>query len=177
MPKLRLSQPAEFLRASHINRWGIVQTHAPQNIAEHMYRVWTLARRWGPLLGFGPQEMRVIEEWALVHDLPEIRTGDVPTPHKTPELKAHLAKAEHEIYPELEVIEASLADTAAGDFCKFCDTAESILFLMVNGAGFHARSVTSLLEAQMQQRLADSHLSRQQQQLLSGLFNDAKAHT
>lgn len=177
MPKLQLSQPAEYLRASHIKRWGIVQTHMPQSIGEHMYRVWILSHKWGPLLGFNEQEMQLIERWALTHDLPEIRTGDAPTPHKTPELKAHLASIEHQICPELEVLEKALKDTPAADFCKFCDTAESILFLGVNGAGAHARDVNSLLEAQMHKRLSESRLSRPQQKLLSGLFNDAKAQT
>jgi 5'-deoxynucleotidase YfbR-like HD superfamily hydrolase len=168
----QLTTAADYLRASHISRWGIVQTAVRQNIAEHQYRVWTLVRQWGRAINLDFEQQQWAEEWALHHDLPEIRTGDAPTPHKTPEVKEYLSKLEYEICPELEHIEARLnADTK--EFCKFCDTAEAVLFLRVNGIGQHAADVRKLLEDQMTRRLKKSSIPELIQESLSTLFIDA----
>lgn len=170
MSGIELIYTHEFLRASHITRWGIVQTAARQNIAEHMYRVWLLVKHWGPLVGLTADEQFLAEQIALMHDLPEIRTGDAPTPHKTAELKTHLAQIEQQIYPELRDLEeqASLPVLA---LVKHCDTAEAVLFLDVNGLGFHAKSVKELLRQQMLDRLAMSPFTPKQQTLLIDAFH------
>ena len=163
---------ADYLRASHIARWSIVQTATRQNIAEHQYRVWALVRQWGRAINLEYAQQKWAEEWALHHDLPEIRTGDAPTPHKTPEVKAYLSKLEYEICPELKCIESELyAETK--EFCKFCDTAEAVLYLRVNGLGQHAIDVCRLLEDQMVQRLKKSTIPELIQESLSTLLLDA----
>ena len=167
---LKLTTTAEFLRASHISRWGIVQTAVRQNIAEHMYRVWLLVQHWGPLAGLDNSQQYRAEQLALMHDLPEIRTGDAPTPHKTPELKAHLAQVEELIYPELRVLE-NHCDPHVVALVKHCDTAEAIFFLAVNGLGQHAASVQTLLKSQMLDRLAASPFTPEQQTKLIEAFH------
>lgn len=169
MSRIELKYTHEFLRASHISRWGIVQTAVRQNIAEHMYRVWILVRQWGPLVGLTPDEQFLAERLALIHDLPEIRTGDAPTPHKTPDLKKHLAQIEPLIYPELREFEDQ-ASPAVAALVKHCDTAEAVLFLEVNGLGFHARSVKELLRQQMLDRLAMSPFDPKLQSILIDAF-------
>lgn len=173
---LELKTAAEFLRASHISRWGIVQTAHRQTIAEHMYRVWLLVRAWGPVAGLGASEQRDAELLALMHDLPEIRTGDAPTPHKTPAVKEYLADLEEQICPDLRVIEV-FASSRAGDLLKFCDTAEAILFLKVNGLGKHAADVQELLEQQMLTRLDESSIDSSNQQALIESFITTKHDT
>lgn len=174
---LELTTAAEYLRASHIDRWGIVQVAHRQSIAEHMYRVWTLIHSWGSIAGFHSEHLRMAEAWALVHDLPEIRTGDAPTPHKTPEIKAWLSNVEHQICPEAADIEHAISGTAVWDFCKFCDTAESVLFLKVNGLGKHAAEVQDLLEQQMLARLASSSIEPARRQALIEAFITTKHDT
>nr|6ZPA_A Chain A, DatZ [Cyanophage S-2L]6ZPB_A Chain A, DatZ [Cyanophage S-2L]6ZPC_A Chain A, DatZ [Cyanophage S-2L] len=154
---LQITETYERLRASHISRWGIVQTTYPQNIAEHMWRVWLLCRDWGAAAGMPQHTVRQACEFALVHDLAEIRTGDAPTPHKTPELKELLAGIEAQIVPEVAELEATMAPEAR-ELWKFCDTAEAVLFLKVNGLGAHAYDVQHLLMEQMKRRLMDSVL-------------------
>lgn len=170
MSNLELKYTHEFLRASHISRWGIVQTAVRQNIAEHMYRVWLLVKQWGPLVRLTADEQFLAERLALIHDLPEIRTGDAPTPHKTADLKAHLAQVELMIYPELRELEEQ-ASASVLAMVKHCDTAEAVLFLEVNGLGFHARSVKELLRQQMLDRLAMSPFTLEQQSLLIDAFH------
>jgi 5'-deoxynucleotidase YfbR-like HD superfamily hydrolase len=171
-----ITTTSEFLRASHISRWGIVQTAVRQNIAEHMYRVWLLVRDWGQIVRLNSTQQSLAERLALTHDLPEIRTGDAPTPHKTPELKAHLAQIEQQIYPDLRVLEDT-ADAHVIALVKHCDTAEAIYFLQVNGLGKHAHDVKDLLKRQMLDRLARSPFSIQQQSLLIEAFHTTLHHT
>lgn len=173
---LELQTAAEFLRAGHIDRWGIVQTAVRQSIAEHMYRVWTLVRCWGRQAGLNQAEIRYAMQLALMHDLPEIRTGDAPTPHKTAEMKLYLSQVEQQILPELVDIEQR-ATARVKDFLKFCDTAEAILFLKVNGLGKHAADVQDLLEKQMLDRLSQSSIDLACQRHLVELFISTKHDT
>jgi 5'-deoxynucleotidase YfbR-like HD superfamily hydrolase len=173
---LELTATAEFLRASHISRWGIVQTAVRQNIAEHMYRVWLLVRDWGVIVDLNAEQQALAERLALTHDLPEIRTGDAPTPHKTPELKALLAQVEQEIYPFLRVLEDA-ADMHVSALVKHCDTAEAIYFLHTNGLGKHTQDVKELLKQQMLDRLSRSPFTPQQQSSLIEAFHTTLHHT
>jgi 5'-deoxynucleotidase YfbR-like HD superfamily hydrolase len=173
---LELRSTAEFLRASHISRWGIVQTARPQNIAEHQYRVWLLVQQWATYAGLNIIEKRCASQLALIHDLPEIRTGDAPTPHKTPEVKAYLADVERQILPELHQLEQQ-ASARVTAFIKFCDTAEAVLFLRINGLGKHAADVRDLLEQQMLDRLGQSAIDPACQQRLIECFISTKHDT
>ena len=149
----KLEGAADFLKSSYISRWGIVSVSKEQSIAEHMYRVWILVRQWGPLVSLTHSEQAVAEELALTHDLAEIRTGDCPTPFKTPAVKEALTELEQSIYPELP------ASGRSKQFVKFCDTAESVLFLRMHGVGKHAHEVQELLAQQMWARLGKSLFS------------------
>ena len=176
MSDLQLVATSDYLRASHISRWGIVQTAVQQNIAEHMYRVWLLVRAFGPTIELGAMDQTLAEEIALMHDLPEIRTGDAPTPHKTPALKAHLAEIEQQILPELHFL-TEVASQEVLDLVKFCDTVEAILFLKVNGLGTHACDVCLLLESQMRARLSASSIDPAAAASLLAQFHAIKAST
>ena len=146
---------AELLRLSHISRWGIVQTAVRQSVAEHSWRVWCLSRQWAQIAALTENEKIWVEELALLHDVPEIRTGDCPTPAKSPEMKALLTEVEAEIYPPLAKLEAE-ANGCAKDYHKFCDMAEAILFLHVNGIGKHAKDVEKLLMKQAEDHIKNS---------------------
>jgi len=159
-----LSGAADFLKASYITRWGIVSTAKEQSIAEHMYRVWTLVRVWGPLVQLSTLDQQIAEELALTHDLAEIRTGDCPTPFKTPFVKEKLDMLEGEIYKQIPCNER------CKQFVKFADTAESVLFLKMYGLGRHAREVEGLLSDQMWKRLTESLFSNEDQQTLIQQF-------
>jgi len=173
---LQLTKLSEYLRSSHISRWGIVQTAVPQSIAEHSFRVWLMVRRLGWEVGLDPEEQGDAEELALVHDLAEIRTGDAPTPHKSPEVKAMLQEIEEEICPEAAHVER-VCTQRVRDLVKFCDTAESILFLEVNGLGRHAQDVRKLLTQQMLDRLEKSAFDGEEKGRLLECFFATLAET
>ena len=152
---LEIKTTAELLRLSHIRRWGIVQTAVPQTVAEHSWRVWMLVRQWAQTAALTKEELAWAEELALLHDVPEIRTGDCPTPAKSPEMKALLTAVEAEIYPPLAALEKE-ANQCSKDYLKFCDIAESIIFLHVNGIGKHAKDVEKLLMKQAEDHIKSS---------------------
>jgi hypothetical protein len=138
-----------------------------------MWRVWQLVTHWGPIVGLDSTEQRDAEQLALTHDLAEIRTGDAPTPHKTPELKAHLSAVEAKIVPDVTLHEQTCSERTLA-LVKFCDTAEAVLFLRVNGLGAHAASVQDLLEQQMLDRLATAPFTSDQRDRLTVSFITTK---
>jgi hypothetical protein len=144
----KLNGAADFLKASYISRWCIVNTTKQQSIAEHMYRVWVLVRAWGSDCGLSTAEIQSAAELALTHDLAEIRLGDIPTPVKQNALiKAELDSMEEEIFVTLPV------SPKVKQFVKGCDIAEAILFLKAHGVGRHAYEVRELLATQLWAKL------------------------
>jgi 5'-deoxynucleotidase YfbR-like HD superfamily hydrolase len=168
---IEIKTAAEWLRLSHIDRWAIISTATRQSVAEHTWRVWALVHIWGPKCGLTAGEQAIAERYALLHDMPEIRTGDMPTTIKTPEAKAAMAAFERSALPELAQAEDGLPRHVA-DLVKACDTAEAILFLKVHGLGRHADDVRRLLEAQMSDRLSASALSDEVKETIATLFLD-----
>lgn len=160
-----LNGAADYLKAQYINRWAIVNVAKQQSIAEHSFNVWVLVSHWGPEV-LNLQELQCAQEYALTHDLAEIRTGDCPTPFKDPLVKEALGEMEEEICPQIPVT------PRIKQLVKFCDTAESILFLKLYGLGRHADDVRELLAVQMWARLKDSLFSTAQRQKLHDLFTD-----
>ena len=69
----------DILRASGVTRWHIVRTVRPQSLAEHTFDVCMIARAIAKIAGVDDVE---ITKAALLHDLDEIVTGDIPTPTK-----------------------------------------------------------------------------------------------
>jgi len=69
----------DILRASGVTRWHIVRTVRPQSLAEHTFDVVMIARAIAKIAGHNDYE---ITKAALLHDLDEIVTGDIPTPTK-----------------------------------------------------------------------------------------------
>ena len=69
----------DILRASGVTRWHIVRTVRPQSLAEHTFDVVMIARAIAKIAGVDDYE---ITKAALLHDLDEIVTGDIPTPTK-----------------------------------------------------------------------------------------------
>lgn len=148
------------LRSAHTKRWGIVNTGRVQNVAEHSFLVQLIAvelsraikysnSNGGP---FNTEKEFQIMRWAMWHDLPEIRTGDINSA-----VKIHLKKAcgehtlkniEYSYSAEYEAIDKSTYGTVK-DLVKLADYMESLNFLSEEGRGRHATEVASLLFDQM----------------------------
>jgi 5'-deoxynucleotidase len=68
----------------YVHRWHMVRTSRRQNLAEHSYTVALLAGKVASRLNEPPtpEQWAQTLEYALVHDIPEIDYGDIPTPTK-----------------------------------------------------------------------------------------------
>ena len=86
----------DVMRLSNIKRWSIVEISRPQSVAEHSYNVAMIALSIAEKNGYGIDFGELLE-WALTHDLTELVTGDVPTPHKSKLLRP---EAEEEMFPK-----------------------------------------------------------------------------
>jgi len=139
----------EQLRACHVRRWHIVQTTREQTLAEHSFAVSVLAgslaakMRWNGLLH--PEKKLMLLQYALAHDLIEVRTGDLPTPFKKYLQIAGgadvIAKANELVDYEQASVDRMVKGTEVEMFVKIADMIEAIFFLQDNGTGMHAETV------------------------------------
>lgn len=142
----------EKMRVSHVKRWQIVRTAREQTLAEHLYRVWLLVREFGPRVGLTPDEVRAAENFALLHDLPEVKTGDIATP-----VKSMLPPLDHiESAFSHEHLDAMAACTRKSlKLVKLCDLIEAAAFLQVEAVGQHALSVLVDIEGRVEKIIND----------------------
>lgn len=150
----------QMLRASHVDRWQIVNVAVRQSVAEHMYRVWTITNVIvGQLEAAGWEDLyarMTAGAWALVHDLPEVIVGDIPTPTK--ELMVSRGN-ENNIDSGISQSVDQLKFAAESDFpivadiVKIADLAESIDFLSMNGLGENSRKICDSIRLKLRQKL------------------------
>ncbi len=95
----------QVMRLSSIRRWGIIEMSRDQSVAEHSYNVAMIAfaiashDSFGEVMGGDHGEfLGSVMKWALVHDLPEVVSGDIPTPVKK-YLGSALDDMEEDMFP------------------------------------------------------------------------------
>lgn len=72
----------EIREMAFVPRWSIVRTNRQQYLAEHTFFVAMYANDIGVYLGLDYEEMGVLLQKALWHDMEEIFSGDIPGPCK-----------------------------------------------------------------------------------------------
>jgi len=142
----------EMMRTGHVKRWQIVRVAREQTIAEHMYRVWLITTQLCLHLSLPQQIAASANVWSLMHDMPEVLTGDIATPAK---------EAMRRAIPETDTIrniELSMSDTyhaawksakervyddlpTAYEIVKLADLIEAQCFLGCEMIGNHAKEV------------------------------------
>jgi len=142
----------EMMRTGHVKRWQIVRVAREQTIAEHMYRVWLITSQICHRLDLPISISSSANVWALMHDMPEVLTGDIATP-----TKEAMRKAIPDSDP-VHNIELSMSDTyrdawasaktqhfddlpTAYEIVKLADTIEAACFLGCEAIGNHANQV------------------------------------
>ena len=140
---------SEQLRACHVRRWHIVQTSREQTLAEHSFGVAVIAGsvaariRWPGLL-HDSNQLRLLQ-WALSHDIIEVRTGDIPPPFKRALEQVAgggvVERAEDAMDREMGGAYRKIKGTEVEMIVKIADQIEAIYFLQDNGVGAHAREV------------------------------------
>lgn len=139
------------MRSGHVKRWQIVRVGREQTIAEHMYRVYHIVAEICDRMDVGGERKDRAVRWALMHDLPEVITGDIATPTKQAMRQAipgkdPLRNVELSLdsdYRELYV-HLKKHDAMALDIVKAADLIEAIDFLVTEAMG--PRSVEVLAD-------------------------------
>ncbi|WP_256759960.1 5'-deoxynucleotidase [Cohnella sp. WQ 127256] len=90
---------AYLYRLQYIERWSLMRSTTPENVAEHSYHVALIAHALGSIAreifkrDINPDE---VVTYALFHDATEVFTGDIPTPvkHHNPHILANFREIE-----------------------------------------------------------------------------------
>lgn len=155
---------AQRLRCAHVKRWNMVRVLREQNLAEHLMLVQIVALETvdqylsGPNHAANPDKLRAdVMEWAMWHDMPEVVTGDVPTPMKK-FVAAHGTKAllhaiERQVDGRHHELRESVGETVLL-IVKFADLYEAIHFLHREGHGPRATEILMGLMARMEKHIA-----------------------
>lgn len=143
-------------RMAHVTRWHMVSTTRQQTLAEHSCNVGMLAMlcaRRAPGMFFG--DPMHVSAAALVHDVGEVFTGDIPTPTKrlNPEFQDMIDSLELAYTPiEFQV----MVSKGLQWLIKVCDLADGIRFIREHGTGDIAKHARTGLETQLSQYHADA---------------------
>lgn len=136
------------MRIHAVKRWHMIDTTRQQTLAEHSANVALLAMTIAleaPMHLFG--DPFAVATAALVHDIPEAFTGDVPT--HTKQCLSGLEELEKEVtHPNFDIT------TTANQrmLIKICDLADGIRFIRLHGVDLTARHAREGLEVQFQEK-------------------------
>jgi len=142
------------MRLHSVKRWHMIDTTRTQTLAEHSANVAVLAgyiASTAPEMYFGSgNEVRGL---AVIHDMPEVFTGDIPTPTKQ-EMRH---RAGLDATQTLDNIETDITpieyfyrpEYNQRTLIKICDLADGIRFIRLHGVDATAMHARTGLEDQL----------------------------
>ena len=140
-----------IVRMSGIKRWHMIETSRTQTLAEHSANVALLAAYiafTSPLNSFSSPYS--IATMALMHDMPESFTGDIPS-HS----KRHLTgidRLEEGVMPSDFTLLRPAPTANDKMLLKMCDLADGIRFIRTHGVDATGAHAQEGLEAQLRER-------------------------
>ncbi len=163
LPKLTL---ADLARSGHVTRWHSVRTFREQTLAEHHYMVsrisHTLAKRIFDK-NIDDSGLLKIMDYSLMHDTPELLTGDLPSPLKSHidevcEGKNPIDEIERSIAPWLHKMKMEMKESNPEylTVIKLADLIDALVFISVEGMGQHAEGVVAILRNQFTNKLKEA---------------------
>ena len=130
-----MSKIHDMMRAGSVKRFHIVNTTRIQTLAEHQYGVAILAGEIASRLNLDTAAVASVMAAAIVHDVGECRSGDIPTPTKR-RLREKLGEPFDEVLDQFDVKIDKTPQVKA--ILKCADFLESMVFLMEHKVGRHA---------------------------------------
>lgn len=161
MSDKHLAYPADLhalesvMRLQAVKRWHMIDTTRQQTLAEHSANVAMLVlliTRSFPVTiknGWVMSTEAVVA--ALIHDIAESFTGDIPT--HTKQHLSGLEKLEQAVIPPIFKIEVP---ENARLLIKLCDLADGIRFIRLHGVDTTARHARTGLERQMEHKITEA---------------------
>ena len=144
---------SDLMRLGYVRRWGIVSTIREQDVASHSCRVALLTMyvidrvvSCGAIpehfrLLFLQQLMPIAMAVAVVHDVPEVFTGDIPAPYKKWMAEKVDPLAEPFDLTWMFTKQDPVMGELAHEFVKWADLVESSAFLYDNCHTPHGKAV------------------------------------
>lgn len=120
------------LRLADVNRWNMVRTIRQQSVLEHSASVAFIAARLAAEIGLCP---KTASYWALMHDIDETMTGDIPSHVKKAVKRAGL---DMNHMADFEGVPAEYAQ-----IIKIADKIEGVYWLSEYRHGSHSNWVLS----------------------------------
>ena len=119
----------DVMRLSSVKRWAIVEMSREQSVAEHSYNVAMIVMMLVNEME-NEEDVEVPELftslfWSLVHDLPELLTGDIPTPAKK---HMDLHKLDQENFPIYWEVKRRTMVTLTATIVKAADCIDALQF-------------------------------------------------
>jgi 5'-deoxynucleotidase len=130
----------KIIRTSHVKRWQIVRTSRHQTLAEHGYLVTMIAIEIAKQLQITDCADRLMM-WAMLHDIPEVVTGDLATP-----VKSKIKFDDTGIFDDYDKIKESVTGTIICHIVKLADLIEAMAFLKIEGSTKHSIEVFDGIE-------------------------------
>lgn len=133
------------MRIQAVKRWHMIDTTRTQNLAEHSANVAMLAMLialTAPVEFFDTHTH--VGAVALVHDLPEAFTGDIPS--HTKKMFGGVDALEEIVTPRNFILEARSSTMM---LIKMCDIADGVRFIRLHGVDMTAVHAQKGLEEQM----------------------------
>jgi hypothetical protein len=143
----------DLLALSYVPRWVIVPMSRQQSVAEHSFRVAVIVTELRSRLNKATNwSLGDALNWALIHDAPESRTGDIPGPYKHPDQERAPG-----VTPWFQYI---LVDDDLRRFVKVADLIETASWVAKFGQGPHAMYCCEKIKREMMDAAAAAGVSQ-----------------
>lgn len=121
---------------SHVPRWSIVPVQKPQTIDGHSYFVVLYTWQICTWLGMSIRDRAAAIEYAIFHDMPELRTSDMPGPVKRQVVNPDLMDSFEYETMEMLGLEVPQVRSELKDIVKLADIWDATAYLAMEcGAG------------------------------------------
>jgi 5'-deoxynucleotidase YfbR-like HD superfamily hydrolase len=141
----------KLMDCQHVKRWTLVHTTTPSTVASHSFNVAVLAMaiRKAMRNSIGTSEQEVCY-YAMMHDVDEAETGDMPTPTKN---AIRAAGVEPNLLYNTQGA-VSKPEPMVARIIKAADLLENYLFISENGGGTRALAAASEVRGRLDRYLA-----------------------
>lgn len=134
------------MRAQYVNRWNTVHLTHSQSLAEHSFNVAMITQELCDLLGYGDTDTGLAVGYALLHDIDEVVTGDIPTPTK---------RRIEGLTNKFVFNGTECPSPRIGGIVKMADMMETTFQIYQHASGVHADQVKASMMKQLEHKMVE----------------------